>query len=42
MEPLILPDVSLTIGLRRDVQPYITLGKGLQKEGHKVTIVTHK
>ena len=32
----------LTIGSRGDVQPYIALGKGLQKEGHKVTIVTHE
>ncbi|SCU95284.1 LAMI_0F01838g1_1 [Lachancea mirantina] len=31
----------LTIGSRGDVQPYIALGKGLQKEGHKVTIITH-
>ena len=31
----------LTIGSRGDVQPYIALGKGLQKEGHKVTIATH-
>jgi len=34
--------VCLTIGSRGDVQPYIALGKGLQKEGHKVTIVTHE
>ncbi len=32
----------LTIGSRGDVQPYIALGRGLQKEGHKVTIVTHE
>lgn len=31
----------LTIGSRGDVQPYIALGKGLMKEGHKVTIITH-
>ncbi|KAI5950755.1 ATG26 [Candida jiufengensis] len=31
----------LTIGSRGDVQPYIALGLGLQKEGHKVTIATH-
>ncbi len=34
--------VCLTIGSRGDVQPYIALGKGLQKEGHKVTVVTHE
>src|SRR6266850_960565 len=34
--------VCLTIGSRGDVQPYIALGKGLQKEGHTVTIVTHE
>ncbi|KAK6460578.1 sterol 3-beta-glucosyltransferase [Scheffersomyces coipomensis] len=32
----------LTIGSRGDVQPYIALGKGLKKEGHIVTIATHK
>ncbi|KAF8270838.1 hypothetical protein EI94DRAFT_1569918 [Lactarius quietus] len=32
----------LTIGSRGDVQPYIALGRGLQKEGHRVTIVTHE
>lgn len=31
----------LTIGSRGDVQPYIALGKGLQAEGHIVTIATH-
>ncbi|CAK9436451.1 uncharacterized protein LODBEIA_P10090 [Lodderomyces beijingensis] len=31
----------LTIGSRGDVQPYIALGVGLQKEGHTVTIATH-
>ncbi|ODV95268.1 hypothetical protein PACTADRAFT_50014, partial [Pachysolen tannophilus NRRL Y-2460] len=31
----------LTIGSRGDVQPYIALGKGLLKEGHKVKIVSH-
>ncbi|ANB15176.1 Atg26p [Sugiyamaella lignohabitans] len=31
----------LTIGSRGDVQPYISLGKGLLKEGHKVKIATH-
>ena len=34
--------VCLTIGSRGDVQPYIALGKALQKEGHKVTVVTHE
>jgi len=34
--------VCLTIGSRGDVQPYIALGKALQKEGHTVTIVTHE
>ncbi|GAV50510.1 hypothetical protein ZYGR_0W00360 [Zygosaccharomyces rouxii] len=31
----------LTIGSRGDVQPYIAFGKGLQKEGHDVVIITH-
>ncbi|KAE8210793.1 hypothetical protein CF327_g5378 [Tilletia walkeri] len=31
----------LTIGSRGDVQPYISLGKALQKHGHRVTIVSH-
>lgn len=31
----------LTIGSRGDVQPYIAFGRGLMKEGHKVTIITH-
>lgn len=30
-----------TIGSRGDVQPYIALGLGLLKDGHKVMIVTH-
>lgn len=34
--------VCLTIGSRGDVQPYIALGKGLQKQGHRVSIVTHE
>lgn len=34
--------VCLTIGSRGDVQPYIALGLGLLKEGHRVTIVTHQ
>lgn len=33
--------VFLTIGSRGDVQPYIALGLGLLKEGHRVTIATH-
>lgn len=32
----------LTIGSRGDVQPYIAFGLGLMKEGHHVTIITHK
>lgn len=31
----------LTIGSRGDVQPYLALAKGLQEEGHDVTIATH-
>ncbi|KAH3668667.1 hypothetical protein OGAPHI_002421 [Ogataea philodendri] len=31
----------LTIGSRGDVQPYISLGKALMREGHQVRIVTH-
>ncbi len=34
--------MCLTIGSRGDVQPYIALGRGLMKEGHRVTIVTHE
>jgi sterol 3beta-glucosyltransferase len=34
--------VCLTIGSRGDVQPYIALGLGLIKQGHRVTIVTHE
>ncbi|KZT51272.1 glycosyltransferase family 1 protein [Calocera cornea HHB12733] len=34
--------VCLSIGSRGDVQPYIALAKGLIKEGHSVTIVTHE
>lgn len=34
--------MCLTIGSRGDVQPYIALGLGLKKEGHRVTIVTHE
>ena len=34
--------VCLTIGSRGDVQPYIALARGLQRAGHKVTIVTHE
>ncbi|KAF5384699.1 hypothetical protein D9757_006248 [Collybiopsis confluens] len=32
----------LTIGSRGDVQPYIALAKGLQADGHRVKIATHK
>ena len=32
----------LTIGSRGDVQPYIALGLRLKKDGHKVTIITHR
>lgn len=32
---------SLTIGSRGDVQPYISLAKGLMKDGHRVKIATH-
>jgi len=41
--PLIKPRhfVCLTIGSRGDVQPYIALAKGLQRQGQTVTIVTH-
>lgn len=31
----------LTIGSRGDVQPYISLGKALMQEGHRVRIATH-
>lgn len=31
----------LTIGSRGDVQPYIALALGLQKDGHRCTIITH-
>ncbi|CEP64336.1 sterol 3-beta-glucosyltransferase LALA0_S11e01794g [Lachancea lanzarotensis] len=31
----------LTIGSRGDVQPYIALAKGLLREGHRVTIISH-
>jgi sterol 3beta-glucosyltransferase len=34
--------MCLTIGSRGDIQPYIALGLGLKKEGHRVTIVTHE
>ena len=33
--------VCLTIGSRGDVQPYISLGLGLKRDGHRVTVVTH-
>lgn len=31
----------LTIGSRGDVQPYISLAKGLMKDGHRCRIATH-
>jgi hypothetical protein len=31
----------ITPGSRGDVQPYVALGKGLQKAGHAVGVVTH-
>ena len=31
----------LTIGSRGDVQPFIALGQGLQRAGHKVKLATH-
>lgn len=34
--------ICLTIGSRGDVQPYIALGLGLKKKGHRVTVVTHE
>ncbi|KAG0151620.1 hypothetical protein CROQUDRAFT_56856 [Cronartium quercuum f. sp. fusiforme G11] len=33
--------VCMTIGSRGDVQPYISLAKQLQKDGHTVTIASH-
>lgn len=39
-EPLRI--TCLTIGSRGDVQPYISLCKGLLEEGHKPRIATHK
>ncbi|KAK2873307.1 Sterol 3-beta-glucosyltransferase [Arthroderma sp. PD_2] len=39
-EPLRI--TCLTIGSRGDVQPYISLCKGLLEEGHKPLIATHK
>jgi sterol 3beta-glucosyltransferase len=32
--------VLVTAGSRGDVQPYVALGRGLQRNGHKVTMVT--
>ena len=32
----------LTLGTRRDVQPYVALGAGLKEAGHEVTLVTGK
>lgn len=33
--------VCLTIGSRGDVQPYISLGLELMKDGHTITIASH-
>ena len=30
----------LTLGSRGDVQPYVALGVGLQRAGHRVTLAT--
>ncbi len=32
----------VTIGSRGDVQPFIALGKGLQRAGHSIVIATHE
>lgn len=32
----------LTFGSRGDVQPFVALGKGLQADGHAVTLATHE
>ncbi|WP_338134875.1 glycosyltransferase [Paenibacillus alvei] len=32
----------LTLGTRGDIQPFIALGIGLQKRGHRVTICTSR
>ncbi len=32
--------VILTIGSRGDVQPYVALGAGLQRAGHRVVLAT--
>lgn len=40
MRPMNITMIS--IGSRGDVQPYIALAKGLQKDGHNVKIATHE
>lgn len=32
----------MAMGSRGDVQPYITLGKGLKAAGHRVRLATHE
>ena len=32
----------LTLGTRRDVQPYVVLGQALKQRGHEVTLSTAK
>jgi len=32
----------IALGSRGDVQPYVALGKGLKKSGHKIKILTHQ
>jgi len=29
-------------GLRGDIEPYVTLGKGLQQAGYEVCVLTHE
>lgn len=33
--------VIQVVGSRGDVQPFVALGNGLQKHGHRVRLVTH-
>ena len=39
--PLNLNIVIMVVGSRGDVQPFIALGKELQKHGHRVRLATH-